>query len=326
MSFRDIIGHKGPIGLLRSAIRKGRLPNAYLFSGEDAIGKRLVATSLAKAVNCQDEGEDSCNECPSCRMADGGIHPDIEIIAADGTQIKIGQIRSLQEKLVYKPYKGKRRVCIIDEADKMTIEASNSFLKTLEEPLGYTTIILITSRPNSLPATLLSRCELIRFVPPPTDLIKDLLINKKGMGCEKAQTLAIISMGRVGKAFNEEKEEMIAERDRIIDLVPRIVKEGASRIFESASNISELPDEMDRVIFWLLIILRDLLVYKVSHDPSMIINRDRIAEIESMGKGASPDGIIKVIDEVRMAERLIARNVNKQLTLEHLFISISSLQ
>ncbi len=325
MSFRAIIGHKGPIGLIRSAIEKERLPNAYLFSGEESIGKRLVATTFAKAVNCLEAGIDTCNSCPSCRMIEGGTHPDVGIIIPDGAQIKIAQIRSLQEKMVYKPYKGRRRVYIIDEADKMNLEASNSFLKTLEEPMGDTTIILITSRPNSLPATLLSRCEQIRFVPPPSDMIAGILVKDKGMGYDEALILSLISMGKAGVALSAEPGEMIEERDRIFNLIPKLVEEGASGIFETSRNLSGLPDDMDKSICRLMIILRDILVFRESNDPSMIINRDRIEDIESMGRGVSASGLIRLINQIWDAERLVARNINRQLTLDLLFISIRDL-
>lgn len=325
MSFSDIIGHKGPIGLLKSDIERGRVPNAYLFSGEEAIGKRLVATTFAKALNCLEGGADSYKGCPSCRMIDGGTHPDVGIIVPDGTQIKIAQIRAIQEKLVYTPYKGRRRVYIIDNAEKMTLEASNSFLKTLEEPLGDTTIILIASRPNSLPATLLSRCEMIRFVAPSSDLIADLIVKKRGLGYDEARILSLISMGKVGVALNSEKGDLIGERDKIMDLIPQIMKEGISRIFETSSDLSGSPDEMEKAIFWLMIILRDLLIFKESYDPSMVINHDRIGEIESMAKEISSYNIIRFIYRIWEAEKLVIRNINKQLTLDLLLISIRDL-
>ncbi|HLF86465.1 MAG TPA: DNA polymerase III subunit delta' [Nitrospiria bacterium] len=322
MSFRAIIGHNGPIGLITSAIERERLPNAYLFSGEDSIGKRLVATTFAKAVNCLEEGLRPCNSCPSCRMIEGGTHPDISIVVPDGTQIKIAQIRSLQEKMVYKPYKGRRRVYIIDEADKMNLEASNSFLKTLEEPMGDTTIILITSSPNSLPATLLSRCEQIRFVPPPSELIAGLLVKDRGMKYDEALILSMISMGKVGIALSAEQGELIEERDKIINLIPKLLEEGASGIFEASRELSGIPGDMDKSICWLMVILRDILVFRESKDPSMIFNRDRIENIESMGRGVSSSGIIKLINQIWDAERLVSRNINRQLTLDLLFISI----
>ncbi|MEK7279753.1 MAG: DNA polymerase III subunit delta' [Nitrospirota bacterium] len=325
MSFSTIIGHKVPIGLITSAIERERLPNAYLFSGEESIGKRLVATTFAKAVNCLEKGLGPCNSCPSCRMIEGDIHPDVSTIVPDGTQIKIAQIRALQEKMIYKPYKGRRRVYIVDEADKMNLEASNSFLKTLEEPMGDTTIILITSRPNSLPATLLSRCEQIRFVPPPSDMIAGLLVKDKGMGYDEAMILSLISMGKVGVALSAEQGELIQERDKIINLIPRLVDEGASGIFETSRDLSGLPGDMDKSICWLMIILRDILVFRESKDPSMIINRDRIEDIESMGREVSASGIIKLINQIWDAERLVARNINRQLTLDLLFISIRDL-
>lgn len=325
MPFSNIIGHKGPIGLLQSAIERKRLPNAYLFSGEEAIGKRLVATAFAKAVNCLEERVDACNSCASCRMIEVGTHPDVGIIVPDGTQIKIAQIRSIQEKMVYKPYKGMRRVYLIDEAEKMTLEASNSFLKTLEEPMGDTTIILITSKPNSLPATLLSRCEQIRFVPPSSDLIADHLVKKGGMEYDEARILSLISMGKVGVAFNSEKGGLIGERDKIIDLIHRLMNEDVSSAFETSLDLSGAPSETDKAMFWLMIILRDLLIFKESHDPSMIINHDRIKDIESMGKDVSPSKIIKLIYQIWETERLAARNINRQLTLDLLLISIRDL-
>src|SRR4030043_1378762 len=178
MSFKNVLGHSKPIALLQRAIRNEKVVNSYLFLGSEGIGKKYVALQFAKALNCLEteaEGGDACDHCTSCKKIDHALHPDVLLIEPEGQNIKVDQVRQLQKELAYKPYEGKRRVCILTAADRMAPNMSNILLKTLEEPPLHTVIILLTNHPRLLLPTILSRCQTIRFNSLPIPLVSNWL-------------------------------------------------------------------------------------------------------------------------------------------------------
>ena len=162
MPFRDCIGHQQSIALLQAAFTHKRLAHAYLFHGEEAIGKRLTAICLAQALSCEQppeaEGLDSCGVCRSCQQIEARTHPDFFVIEPDQEQatqqIKIEQVREIEHQIMYRPLIGERKICLINDADRMTIGAANALLKTLEEPPAHSLFLVISSRPAALPATI----------------------------------------------------------------------------------------------------------------------------------------------------------------------------
>ena len=167
MSFKDVYGHEKQIKVLQTAMSRDRIPHAYLFYGAEGVGKRTVAEVFAKALNCASgrESLDACDACPSCLKIDHENHPDVITIEAQGQSIKIQEVRELQEQMKFSPFEGGKRIFIIVDADKMNIASANAILKTLEEPAASNILVLLTSRPHQLPATVLSRCQHLRFNP-----------------------------------------------------------------------------------------------------------------------------------------------------------------
>ncbi len=132
ISLSEIIGHDRPVGILQRALANEALAHAYLFSGEQGIGKRMTALAFAAALNCErSRNNDACGECPSCRKASSGNHPDVHLLVADGDEIKIDQVREAQATLSLRPFEGRRKVLIVDGAETMNEASSNAFLKTL---------------------------------------------------------------------------------------------------------------------------------------------------------------------------------------------------
>jgi len=200
MSFSSIIGHDRPVSILKRAIQNNAVAHAYLFSGEQGIGKRLTALAFAAALNCQAYGpEGACGACPSCRMSAAGAHPDVRIVmpeshdeqllatlnskeaAKASDEIKIDQIRRAQESISLRPSEGRKKVLIVDSAEAMNDAAQNAFLKTLEEPPGDSLIILISAMPQSLLPTIRSRCQELKFQPLPRPVLAEELKEKRGL-------------------------------------------------------------------------------------------------------------------------------------------------
>ena len=172
MSFSGIVSQERPIKILQQQIKSDRLSHAYLFTGPDAIGKRLFAKNFAKVLNCQDVKEntefiDCCDKCPSCKKIENFNHPDIGWLKPEGARgsIKIEDIRQLQDALFFKPYEAKWKFYIVLDADFMTEQASNALLKTLEEPPKGSILILTTNNIHRLLDTIVSRCQIVKFSP-----------------------------------------------------------------------------------------------------------------------------------------------------------------
>jgi len=165
MSFSDIKGQDEAIRFLNSAITAGKMSHAYIFAGPKGSGRTLLARNFTKALNCEDTKNAPCDSCPSCRKIDKDSHPDVKWIRKEekNSEIKIEQIRELEARIILKPYEGRYKVYIVQGAELMSIEAANSFLKTLEEPPRNSLLILITEEPKSLLPTILSRCQIVRL-------------------------------------------------------------------------------------------------------------------------------------------------------------------
>ncbi|MBQ1249746.1 MAG: DNA polymerase III subunit delta', partial [Selenomonadales bacterium] len=162
ISWSSIVGQEDAVSRLRRLVRGVRMPHALLFAGPESVGKYLTAKTLAAALLCESD-DAPCGTCQACRLAENESHPDLVIVRPDKQNIKIGEIRKMQKDLSLAPYMAQRRVCIIDEADKMRDEAANSILKTLEEPVGDVVFILITAKRYQLLDTIRSRCMLVEF-------------------------------------------------------------------------------------------------------------------------------------------------------------------
>src|SRR4051812_19456969 len=193
MPFAEVFGHHRLIDLLKRSIAGGTLPPSLLFVGPAGVGKRKVALAVAQALNCVrlttperhlpadgsrvDGGADACGQCAACRRIERGVHPDVLVVEpGDSGAIKIDQVRDIVERAAYRPFEGRRRVVIVDDADALVVAAQHALLKTLEEPPPCSVFILVTSRPDVLLPTVRSRCPQLRFRPLPPDDIAAALI------------------------------------------------------------------------------------------------------------------------------------------------------
>jgi DNA polymerase-3 subunit delta' len=171
MPFRDVVGHRRIVALLARSVARDSLPPSLIFAGPAGVGKRRAANAVAQALNCQSPvtshqspGVDACGTCAACTRIARGVHPDVLVLEPGDTgSIKIEQVRDAVDRAGYRPFEGRRRVVIIDEADGLVPAAQSALLKTLEEPPSMSVFILVTARPDVLLPTVRSRCIRLGF-------------------------------------------------------------------------------------------------------------------------------------------------------------------
>src|SRR3972149_10929022 len=217
MSFAEITGQDRAINILKRSIANDHIAHSYLFHGPDGAGKKCVAISFAMAMNCTEAEGDACGQCTSCRKISSGIHPDFTLLDGESGEIKISAIRDVINSMVYKPLEAKKRVVIVNGAERFNISSSNAFLKTLEEPPADTVIILISSSPDMLLQTILSRCQKVSFSQIPPHIITGILMDKVGIEEDQAEFVAHMSDGSPGKAISLSSEDVQQTRLEIMN-------------------------------------------------------------------------------------------------------------
>jgi DNA polymerase-3 subunit delta' len=223
MPLRDVIGHRRLRRLLARAILRDVLPPSLLFTGQPGIGKRLVGVAVAQTVNCAApvpfpvqsndvEGVDACGVCPSCLRIARGVHPDVLIVEpGDSGSIKVDEVRDVIDRAGYRPFEGRRRIVIIDDADALVPAAQNALLKTLEEPPPSSVFLLMTSQPDVLLPTVQSRCPRLRFWPLAADEVASVLV-ASGRTDAEARALAAVAEGSVERALAADAGEIEKQR------------------------------------------------------------------------------------------------------------------
>jgi DNA polymerase III subunit delta' len=323
--FTDVIGHSEIIDRLKNIIKSGRIANAYIFAGPSNIGKEFVAINFAKALNCKEANGDCCDKCVSCRRINDGNHTDVRLIKPDGAKLKIEQMRFLKRQGTYKALESQYKIYIIVDAEKMTPEASNSILKTLEEPSDGTIFILLTHVYNALLPTIRSRCQLLRFSLVPQKVLLERLMNHPGMTESKAKWLTIQSQGRPGKALKMAGENTNSNKDEMSWVMAVLSQRDKSRllnVFKKAEEMSKLDDAIDIVISW----YRDMLLVKQGCSEELLIHSNEKQKIEQLAQSYSGTDIEKLIDLALNLKNLMQRNINPVLAMEvMMFNSLNTL-
>ena len=317
MSLKAVYGHEKEIAILQSAVKRDRIAHAYLFHGMEGIGKRTVAAAFAKALLCSHaDGIDSCDRCPSCLKIDHGNHPDVLIVEADGAFIKVQAVREMMNAMVYRPTEGGKRIFIVDDADKMNATAANALLKTLEEPTPANILILVTSRPQQLPMTILSRCQPLRFQPLSRETVASFLRERMALDAETGGTLGAASGGSISRAIELNRDDYLKLRQDILDylVVDREANPLNTLYFINfiGQDKKDLYDKLDI----LKTCFRDALIYRELGTKETLINADREDAIRAVvGRSTAK----KMITNLRILDRLtraLEQNANKTLTLE----------
>ena len=341
--FADIIDQEQMKEHMQHVLQTEKVSHAYIISGENGSGKEFIARIFAKALQCENKnmrGEylESCNECPSCVKALSENHPDIITITHEKpNSIGVDDIRSqLRDDVVIKPYESRYKIYIIPEGEKMTAAAQNALMKTLEEPPAYIVIIILTSNINAFLPTIISRCIVLPMKVARDDSIKKFLMEECQIVDYKAMLCASFARGNVGKAldlaanerFETLKNETIElvtklkhlEIHDIMDRVHMILEpaEGDEKSSKKGIDLRQYADFMDILIF----LFRDMLVYKATENEDHLIFTDKVSYIRSVTREISYEEIGNIIKDMEIAKSRITSNVNIDLALELMLLSM----
>lgn len=306
MYFENIIGQSFAKKYLTNSINKNKLNNAYMFEGIDGIGKKKFADELSKLLLDYVNLENS---------------PDYILIKPDGNSIKIAQIRNMQSDIVIRPHKD-YKIYIINNAEKMTVEAQNALLKTLEEPPDYAIIILVTNNKESLLETIKSRCDIIKFSPIPMEDLKKYLIDT-GIEEERAQLLATFSRGSIENALSlSQSTEFSVMRDDIQQYIQVMLDKNIVEILNIPNNMEKYRGKIISLLDIMINYFRDIILLKENVNKNMLINVDKLVFIQNMSGKISYSQLSKIIDIIEDAKSKIKSNCNFNISIQVMSLNI----
>ena len=329
MPFRHLAGHRVLLDLVARAAARGSLPPSLIFAGPDGVGKRLAALSLAQLFNCTSmagsaDGElapDACGNCSACRRIARGVHADVLMIEPGDTgSIKVDQVRAAIDRTAYRPFEGRRRVVIVDEADAMEAPPQNALLKTLEEPPSASTFVLVTSRPDVLLPTVRSRCQRIRFAPLSPAEIAPVLMRDHGFGEREAYAAATAAEGSIGRALEGDSDAYVGARDAA-EAMLKTVAQAASPAQRLAAARALGGDKMDREemgrrLRLVASMLRDIGVLHSNADERTLANGDLKPVLTRLLTSFDADRTVQAFSAVDRALQALDRNASPKIVAD----------
>lgn len=324
-SFKDVVGHKDIIQYIRNAVTAGQVSHAYILNGERGSGKKMLASLFAMTLLCEQKGPDPCNQCHSCKQANSGNHPDIiHVTHEKPNTISVDDIREqVNATVAVKPYQGPYKVYIIDRAELLTVQAQNALLKTIEEPPEYAVFLLLTENAETLLPTINSRCVMLKLRNIKDTLIKRYLMENLQVPDYKAEVCTAFAQGNMGRAIMLANSEHFNEiKDEAVQLLKYIREMELSEVIAAINSISayklEITDYLDILMIW----YRDVLLYKATKEIDKVVFKDQIQYIKEQAKTSSYEGIEKILEALEKAKTRLKANVNFELTMELLFLTI----
>ena len=323
--FAEIIGHEQIIEHLQNAILSQKVSHAYILNGPDDSGKKMIAEAFAMALQCEKHGTEGCMECHSCKQAISKNQPDIIYVTHEKPNtISVDDIRrQVKDDVDIKPYASPYKIYIIDEAEKMNVQAQNALLKTIEEPPAYAVILLLTSNADSLLPTISSRCVTLNLRPVKESDVKEYLMEHMHLPDYQAQIDAAFAQGNIGKA------KQIAESTEFAEMAERafrlLRKSNELELYELVELIKELTAEKQNIYDYLDLFtmwFRDVLLFKATKEVDGLIFKDQYNYIKERAKKSSYEGIENIIDAIGKARERLHSNVNFDLVMELLFMTI----
>ncbi|MDO3681520.1 DNA polymerase III subunit delta' [Paenibacillus ehimensis] len=322
MSFQSITGQERVKRMLQNSLRTDKVSHAYIFTGAPGTGRRAMARAFAQAIYCKVLPDDACGECLDCRKVEHGNHPDLHWIVPDGASIKIDQIRELQKQFAYRASASNIKMYILEDADKLTVQAANSLLKFLEEPTSQVVAVLITDNGQALLPTIRSRSQWIPFLPMGRSSMKELLLQE---GHPPVLVQAAVNLA----AGPEAARELIQGNGfaELRNLVIQLARESLSRLpsamltaqqkLAKGEFSEQLPRFMDMLILW----LKDMVQLKLGSREELIYT-DQLDWMSQQALSYSMEHWIACLEQAVETQKRLRSHANPQLALEHILMRL----
>ncbi|MDX9719947.1 MAG: DNA polymerase III subunit delta' [Myxococcota bacterium] len=326
--FDDVLAHSRAKQVLLRALGSGRLAHAWLLTGRDGIGKRLLAKRFAQALLCKStvlgqgvEAVARCGTCVHCHRVEQELHPDVLFLRPEGASLLIKQIRDMQAGIAFNPFEARMRVVFIEEAHTLMEAAANALLKTLEEPTGKTIIILITDRPQQLLPTIISRCQVLRFAPFDVPALISFL-SAREIPHERAERIAVLAEGSIGEALELCQLEDLEGVFDGLEVIEQLAEKNAGAVLELAAKLATDREQVQLMVTLLRAYLRDLMCLAAGLDEDRLMLRWRRARTRETVKGLDVTRIDRALASLDRFLLALRGNVNLLLAVEHLFFEL----
>jgi DNA polymerase-3 subunit delta' len=342
--FSELIGNTRVKEALRRMLTSGRLPGSLLFAGEEGVGKRLFALEVARALNCRTpKDSEACGVCPSCvRITKLNYperddaeewtqiiwtdHPDVGLVIAPKRVLRVEQMRQIEKEANFRPFEGKARVFLIDEADKLNDASANALLKVLEEPPRTSHLILITARPAMLLPTILSRCQMLRFAPLAPAEIETHLLKNKIADSKTAKLRARAAGGSLGRALSNDMVTFTSQRKAMLGVLNALVMTNdRAQLLRSAEQLNEAQykDEFEERLDVLETLIRDAWMLSLGANHQLLVNEDLASELEKISQRMDPRRVSDWILQIEDVRESLMVHVNRKATIDSLFLTMA---
>lgn len=324
-NFKDVIGQKQIIEHFQHVIQSDKISHAYILNGEEGTGKKMLADIFSAVLQCEEKGIEPCGKCLSCRQAEGKNQPDIIWVTHEkpnsiGVEDVRGQIIG---DIQTKPYKGPYKIYIIAEAQKLTPQAQNALLKTIEEPPAYGIILFLTTNSQSFLPTILSRCVTLNLKPVLDAEIRKYLMEEVKIPDYKADLCVAFAQGNLGKAIKLASSEHFDEiKQHAVSLLRRAGEIELSELLRNLKEINEFKIDINDYLDLMLIWFRDVLLFKVTNDANVLVMKEELSSITKQAVKSSYEGLEEIITAIDKVKVRLKANVTFELTIELMLLTI----
>ncbi len=344
----SILGNEDVKSSLIKLKASGRVPNAMLFVGPEGVGKKLFALELARLLLCPTVSgdDDACGLCSACtrigtfevpepndknqaefKKVFFGRHGDVGLVVAHRRIIAVDAIRDLEKEVHYQPFEGSARVFVVDDADKMNDSASNALLKTLEEPSAASHIILVTSRPDTLVATVRSRVQTFRFAPLASEQVARFLMESQELSEPDARLAAKLSGGSVGRAVAFDIKQVKTRRSELVEVLRSgLVERDRVALLRASEQLAEArnKDNFETDLELLLTLIRDTWAIGVGADDANLIHGDIYHDLSETARTAGSSKLRRLIEDIELIRERLIVNLNKKIAADDLFVKFAA--
>ena len=323
--FQDILENDMIKEHFKRAIAHQKISHAYMLTGETGMGKKSIARALSMTLLCDKGGSEPCMVCHSCKQMLSGNHPDLIYVRHEKpNSIGVDDVREqINDTIMIRPYSGNYKIYLVDEAEKMTVQAQNALLKTIEEPPSYAIIVLITTNEDAFLPTILSRCVKLNVKPLKDYTVKNYLASQMHVSDKEAEVYAAFARGNLGRAMHLASSDAFQDLyHRVMNLLKQVESMNVVDLLERIREMKELDFDIFEVLDLLQFWSRDVLMYKVTKDMNLLIFKDEYKMINGMGQNVDYAGLEKILAAIENTRVRLHANVNMELAMELLLLTM----